>query len=433
MENPAAMTTFRAKRLLAGTLLYSAIIAVTLLVVDVACIAFGVFPPSPNYGDPDLGWRSAAPSGRMNTGVCKEFASGETYRYPRNEDGVRTSLSRREIEADSTSVKIGDTGDSQTDLCAPNEQIHGGVLQSELLSHGVPAIVLTFGAGRYSPLQAYLAFRQVVRPYHPRVLVLNVYTGNDLYDILRTDDRPHFVGDDRGYRIAAPVWFSLDDPAVRHRSRVLFALRELADKSGVRPLYLRLSELRRLGAEQGGGLGDVLAYMRDLWRARNPSVGYPDAFSAQILNQQLFFHHFPSSKEESIRRIRALMTLIRVENPNMLLVMSPLPSYEVVGEQPVDPELLRTLQRLPVSYEEGVQQEEALYERLRELAAEAGWIFVDNLAALRGYRGSERLFNNFDYHLVPTASALVGRAQATALVKALQSDAGSDGTQRAPR
>ncbi len=414
------MTASRAKRILSGTLTYAGIVVITLLGIDGICIAFGLFPPTYNYGDPDLGWRPTAATGKMHLDRCVEFSTGATAQFQRNEDGVRTGVSREQIQSDSTSVKIAVVGDSQTDLCAPNEQVHSGVLESELVSHGIRALALSYGAGRYSPLQDYLAFRTVLRPYRPQVLVMNVYTGNDAYDMLRADDRPHFVAESTGYRIAAPVWFLLDDPKVQYRSRVLFAMRSLADKSGLRSVYFRLSELRRLAAQQGGGLSAVVAYMRDLVRAREPTVGYPDAFSAQILNQQLFFHRFPSAQEESLRRIRALMALVRSENPGMLLVMSPLPSYELTGEQPVDEALLRTLKRLPITYQEGVSQERALYERLRVLAAEEQWVFVDNLAALQAYHGPERLYNNFDYHLLPVASSLVGRAQAAAILDTLR-------------
>jgi len=199
----------------------------------------------------------------------------------------------------------------------------------------------------------------------------------------------------------------------------MYAVRTLADKSGVRQLYFRLSELRRLGAQQGAGLSAVLSYIHSLWQAREPSVGYSDAFTAQMLNQQLFFHYFPASRDESVRRIQALMELIRRENPRLQLVMSPLPSYELVGELPVDSALVRTLERLPVTYAEGVQQEGELYERLRRLAADHGWVFVDNLATLRAYNGPARLYNDFDYHLLPPASNLVGRAQAAALLESM--------------
>lgn len=416
------MATSKTWRFLKQALVYFAIIVVTLLVIDGISIALGVFPPVMNYGDADLGWRAGDSTGRMTVGKCTEFSTGENIVFQRNEDGVRTGLSRAVIMADTQHLRIGISGDSQTDLCAPNDQIPGGVLETTLTARGHPSIALTYGVGKYSPLQAYLAFRKILLPYRPNVFILQVYTGNDLYDILRADDRPHFEATDSGYRIADPVWYSLDNPKIRRKSRVLFVLRTLGDRTGIRQTVLRVAELRRLGGQHGGGMLDVVRYMRDLWKAREPSVGYSDAFSAQMLNQQLFFRHFPSAREESIRRMRELMVIIRRENPGMTLVMSPIPSYELVGGQPVDSALLRTLSRLPITYSEGQQQEGQLYDRLRELANEEQWVFVDNLAALRSHQDSERLYNSFDYHLLPNASALVGRAQADALLQAMPRD-----------
>jgi hypothetical protein len=413
------MATSKALRFLKYVLVYAGIIVVTLLVIDGICIASGLFPPGMNYGDADLGWRSGEPTGRMAIGKCTEFSTGETKIFQRNEDGVRTGLSRATVLADTHRLRIGVSGDSQTDLCAPNDQISGGVLEAELNAHGHPSAVLTYGAGRYSPLQAYLAFRKMLVPYRPNVFILQVYTGNDLYDILRADDRPHFEATQTGYRIAEPIWYSFDDPGIRRRSRVLYMFRTLGDRTGIRQILLREAELRRLGRQHGAGLFAVISYMRDLWKAREPSLGYPDALSAQVLNQQLFFQHFPSAKEESIRRMRELMTMIRRENPGLMLVMSPIPSYELVGAQPIDAALQRTLTRLPITFEEGQRQEDGFYERLRQLASEQQWTFVDNLAALRNYKGSGRLYNDFDYHLLPPASALVGQAQAEVLLRVL--------------
>jgi len=416
------MATSKAVRFLKPVLVYAAIIVVTLSVIDGICIGLGLFPPVMNYGDADLGWRSARPTGRMSIGKCEEFSTGQTIIFSRNEDGVRTSLSRTAILADTDRLRIGVSGDSQTDLCAPNDKIPGGVLESALNAHGRPSTVLTYGAGKYSPLQDYLAFRKVLVPYRPDVFILQAYTGNDLYDILREDDRPHFEAAGSGYRIAAPVWYSLDNPKVHPKSRVLYVLRTLGDRIGIRQTLLRVVELRRLGKQYGSGMLGVVSYMRDLWKAREPSVGYSDAFSAQMLNQQLFFEHFPAAQEESIRRMRELMILIRRENPGITLVMSPIPSYELAAGQQVDSALRRTLSRLPITYDEGRKQEGGLYDRLRQLANEQQWIFVDNLAALRGYQGSGRLYNSFDYHLLPPASALVGQAQADALLRAIPRD-----------
>lgn len=413
------MANSKASGFLKNLLVYAVIIVVTLAMLDGICIALGLFPPVMNYGDADLGWRSGLATGHMSIGKCVEFSTGDTITFQRNEDGVRTSLTRAAILADSQRLRIGVSGDSQTDLCAPNDQIPGGVLEATLDARGHPATVLTYGAGRYSPLQAYLAFRKILVPYRPDVFILQVYTGNDLYDILRADDRPHFESTGSGYRIAEPVWYTLDDPKVHRRSRVLAMLRTLGDRIGVRQTLLRVAELRRVGSQNGASMMNIFSYMRDLYKAREPSVGYPDAFSAQMLNQQLFFEHFPAAREESIRRMRELMILIRRENPGVTLVMSPIPSYELVGGQQVDSTLLRVLKRLPMGYDEGRRQEGGFYDRLHDLANEQQWIFVDDLAALRSYTGSARLYNSFDYHLLPNASALVGQAQAEALLRAM--------------
>ena len=101
--------------------------------------------------------------------------------------------------------------------------------------------------------------------------------------------------------------------------------------------------------------------------------------------------------------------------------LSPLPSYQLVQEKPVDQALLSTLSRLPITYEEGVQEERALYDTLAVLAEETGWLFVDNLRSLQAYRGRERLYNDFDYHLLPVASAIIGAEQAAVVSSSLES------------
>ena len=101
----------------------------------------------------------------------------------------------------------------------------------------------------------------------------------------------------------------------------------------------------------------------------------------------------------------------------MVLLLSPLPSYELTQQQPVDSALFRTIARLPITYESGVQEERALYDTLRVLALETGWLFADNLRPLQAYKGPDRLYNSFDYHLLPVASEIIGRTQAEALLQ----------------
>ena len=65
------MTRSKARRFLSIVLVYSAILVVTLLVIDGICVAFDLFPPVMNYGDPDLGWRPAPATGGMAKGNAK--------------------------------------------------------------------------------------------------------------------------------------------------------------------------------------------------------------------------------------------------------------------------------------------------------------------------------------------------------------------------
>jgi hypothetical protein len=406
----------RLRRLLGAASCSIGISLLALVLVDVVCISLGLFPPTLEYGDPDVGWLPLA-TGQIAVDSCVD-AHGRWIYYHRNEIGARTDRSMAELTRDPRPFMVAAVGDSQSDICAANELNHPGVLERGLKARGVDSVVLPFGVGRYSPLQAYLLYETRVKQYQPDALLVNFYTGNDFNDILRIDDRPFFVRRGQGYEIHKPIWYRYDDPDSANRSRVLFLFRSILTKTGLRQLYQRVSFLRGMAAEEGKGFGTVFAYMSDLRRSIEPSVGYQAAFTAQVLNQQLFFHHFPKSKAESVRRTRALMEMIRKRNPGVLLIMSPLPSYQLARGTAVDDSYRRVLGRLPLTLEEGVKEEEELYYTLRDLSGELGWLFIDNLSPLRRYDGPERLYNDFDYHLTPTASAIVGNVEADGLTVA---------------
>ena len=411
------------RRFLRTAATYASIVVITLLLLDVTLMALGLFPPTYDYGDADIGWVAAPPTGSMQVERCTEYSTGVVFTYARNEDGIRTPVSAKALTSRRGNYVIGVTGDSQTELCAPDAQTHAGVLQTALNAGGLRATVVAYGAGRYSPVQDYIAYKTALKKYAPDAFVLNLYTGNDFNDILRVDDRPHLVRSDSGYVIAPPVWYRYDPPGMKRHSRVLFALRSIAKRVGIHGFVQRIQVLRGVAAEQGKGLGAILAYLNDLRKSDEPSVGYSGALSAQMLNQQLFFYRFPASRDESIRRVRALLALVRRENPGVTLMLSALPSYELVQQQPVDRALLHTLERLPITYEGGFREERALYDTLRVLAKEEGWLFADNLPALQAYRGTGRLYNDFDYHLLPAASEIIGRTQAQVLLRYLGSHA----------
>jgi hypothetical protein len=427
---PRASKT-KAKRIALGLLVYALVTALTLFVVDRIFIAMDLFPPRYDYGHPTVGWVSAHPTGRMVEERCTNLGTRQTVVYTRNEDGMRTTHSAQELRENKGLFKVAVSGDSHTELCEPSEKVHFGVMEHELNALALQSAVFAFGAGKYSPLQAYLAVRQPIQRYAADAFVMNFYTGNDFLDMLRVDDRPHLEPDGSGYRIADPVWYQLDSPDKKRDSRVLGLMESAYNKTGLRRILLRVDYLGDVASSQNAGLLAVAAYMNDLRKAASEKVEYPDAFTAQILNQQLFFHHFPGSREESLRRVKALLELVRRENPNRLLVMSPVPSYQLVNRMPVDTALLEVIGRLPITYESGVAEELELYQTLKRMALESGWIFVDNLPLLREYEGRELFYNRTDYHIEPVVSEIIGKAQAREIVSSVRSSRRCQPSQRA--
>lgn len=411
----------KAKRLAAGVLVYALVTALTLFVVDRVLIAMDLFPPRYDYGHPTVGWVSAYAKGRIVEQRCINLATKQTVVFTRNEDGIRTTHSSQELRENAGLFKVAVSGDSHTELCEPSDKVHFGVMERELNALALQSAVFAFGAGKYSPLQAYLAVREPMQQYGADAFVLNLYTGNDFLDMLRVDDRPYLEPHGDGYRVAEPVWYQLDSPDKKRDSRVLFLMESAYQKTGLRRIMLRVDYLGDVASSQNASLLAVAAYMNDLRKAASKRVEYPDAFTAQILNQQLFFHHFPGSREESLRRVKALLALVRQQNPNRLLVMSPVPSYQLVNRAPVDSALLEVIGRLPITYQSGVAQELELYQTLKRLALESGWIFVDNLPLLRGYQGTELFYNRTDYHIEPVVSEIIGTAQAREIVNYVRS------------
>ncbi|MEX0618814.1 MAG: hypothetical protein WDZ76_01310 [Pseudohongiellaceae bacterium] len=399
---------------------YLLIIVVTLVLLDLVLIASGLYPPTYSYGHPDLGWVSARSASRMASYQCMEKSLQQSHTVQLNEDGHRSSRSIIGLRGPGKVFEIAVSGDSHTDLCADNSETHFGFMESELNERGVSAVTFAYGAGRYSPLQAYLAIEEGIRANQADAFVLNLYVGNDFFDMMRVDDRPYLTPGEDGYKITEPVWYSYDSPDSVKHSRVLYVLNQAAKGVGIKSLTVRLRFLYDTAREQGMGVGAVAGYMNAIRRSMSSDLGYPAAFSAQILNQQLFFEYFPGSRDESLRRVAALMSAIRERHPDLMLIMSPIPSYQAAYTQPVDPAFLSVLDQLSLNHEEGMRKEEVLHERLRAEARGAGWLFVDNMAALQAYDGHARLYNDFDYHITPAAGEVIGRGQAAVIAAAIR-------------
>jgi hypothetical protein len=368
-----------------------------LLGLDLILVKLDLLGPPFAYGTPDVGF---------------------------GKPGVRTSA-HHGVPRISTPEAIAITmvGDSHSELVFGNPlDTHEFVLEAVLRDAGVPINMISAGRGRYSPLQEYILFKlQLKRAFAPRVLVMNFYSGNDFYDMLRPDDRPHFERDGQSIVIREPLWITYVDPSKRswiQRSRLLWGIDELSSRFGLPRVITRLRMVSAAASQTDRPLTDTLRYLADLRRSEESRLSYPAAFAAQILNQALFFHHFPGSTRESLAFMRHLMQRIRAENPDMLLVFASIPSAALMDAIPHDVQRLwrETLDRTGLTEAQVGELENGLVNELKTAAVETGWLFVDLRDCLRAAPHSGELYSAEDLHISATASRLIGGCQAEALL-----------------
>jgi len=385
--------------------------------LDLVLIVSNLFPPTNLYGDEKVGFLLPPATGTRYTyqSSHSRFIASDTGAITVNERGCRTDRTIEEIRNAPKDLTLCVIGDSQTELPYRLEYTHAYVLQRELKRSGLDTEVLAAGRGGFSPLQAFIYLKEFVIDLKPSVIILNLYTGNDLFDMMRTDDRPYYVSaGDGGYAIHSPVWYKYTDPAdsgsVFQQSRVLYLLREVSDEIGLQGIFSRLQYLVPLAQEQGGGLGTALSYIDDLAETREPALDYPPAFAAQVLNQHLFFRYFPAAREESLRRIRFLLATMRSEYPDRRLVLSLIPSPVLCDDMRKEPVLLSVLSRVGLSMSEVAEEENALYDSCLSIGREEGWSVTSNREILStGCRG---FWMMEDLHLSPAGSRVVGENQA---------------------
>jgi hypothetical protein len=390
-----------AKRVI-PVLLLLAVNAAIFMAVDWTLVKLDLLRPPFAYGVPELGF------GYPGVRRSSDFGA------PRSSDS-------------SGRLTIAMVGDSHSQIVFDHPlDSHEFVLESVLREHGYAVDVISAGRGRYSPLQEYVLFRRELRDKHrPAVLLMNFYSGNDFYDMLRPDDRPYFARD-AGNAIVMrdPLWIFFVNPESRswiERSRLLWGIDEISSRLGYPRVITRLRMLSAAADRAGHSYADTVRYLASLRRSQEPRLAYPAAFSAQILNQALYFQHFPESREEAVAYMRHLLEQARAENPDLVLVLSAIPSAAaLMNAMPDDVRSLwhDTLARTGLTEAWVARLENDLVDRLKSMSGPAGWVFVDLRDCLQGRSSAGELYASHDLHISAAASRLIGRCQADTLLAA---------------
>jgi hypothetical protein len=421
-------------RIIKNAVIYIAIFFVVLLLFDLALIRMNLFPtPQLPIGNKDVGHALYFhPIGTENLPVDKSYIP----RFKGKKEGIillneydfRSTRSIKKILEEPLSNFILVLGDSHTDLPYANDFTHPFILERALLGEGMnDAEVFNAGQAKFSPLQSHMLYKYYLKQFNPKAIILNLYSGNDFYDLIRVDDRPYFVADGAdNYKINPPEWVRYRAPDSQgtwvDQSRILYVFLNLPGMQAFTRNWTRIKYLLSTSEQQEQGILSSLRYIWDIKNSVEPSLWYPGAYSAQILNQQLFFKHFPTSKEESIRRLSYLMKMMKEENPEMLLILSPIPSAALAGALKDNPVFQNRIEIIGLKYDEIFHIEKYLYEKSRNIAEDAGWAFVDILQAFQSYPKPQDLYMGEDLHISPEASRLIGEAEAGAILPILRNE-----------
>lgn len=396
----------RPKQIIRWTKLLALQILVVLVAVigtDWLLVKLNLLRPPFRYGEPDVGFVT-----QKIVRMSKDY--GRTTDFP-----------------ESKGLVIAVVGDSHSALYLKEPlKSHEFVLEASLRDAGLPVVMLSAGQGKYSPLQEYLLYKSRLRDrFSPRIVMMNIYTGNDFNDMLRPDDRPHYAFVNHGTSIAVepPIWFRYKNPkgsgTWREQSRFVWAFDESLDRLGYPKILLRIWLLTTTARKLDRGFSDVLSYLYDIHNSVEPGLGEPGAFAAQILNQAIFYRHFPEGKQKSLMFLDHLMKTAKRENPEVLFVLSPIPSAALADAIPPDirPLWKHALDKVGLTSESVRHLEDELYEQLRRLAQQNGWLFVDTLPVFLENAGKQPLYNNYDLHVDQAACQLIGHEQARVLLE----------------
>ncbi|MFQ5559618.1 MAG: hypothetical protein ACE5FU_03395, partial [Nitrospinota bacterium] len=299
----------------------------TALLFDFALVKLDLLGPQRYPGNPKIGFglKEADP-------FTDKQKSGKPHT---NSHGFKTVRSASQIMGHPRELTVAVVGDSHTALnkkMVPVEKQHPFILENKLQNLGFDAEVLAAGVPRFSPLQEYLVYKHYLKDnFRPQVLVMNLYTGNDFYDLLRPDDRPYFSLEENGeIIIKTPMWVLRNNPEKGtwfEESRIIDLIEILFAKMGQPKFFSRFEFLAAVAYEEGGNIFDIMSYIFDIKKSLEPRLAYSGAYSAQILNQALFMKkHFPETPRKSLIYFKHLLSLIKKENPDLRVIVIAIPS-----------------------------------------------------------------------------------------------------------
>jgi hypothetical protein len=316
--------------------------------------------------------------------------------------------------------RIAIVGDSHTQGFCPPEETFTNRLEQRLnkITGERRFEVLNAGAGRYAPYQYYIKAKTVIAPLKPEHLIVGLYIGNDLSDLLRQDDRPYLEVQRDGSMVHRnPIFIVHKDPnahSLLENSRIYNVAAGAIDNTiGYQVTRARL--LMHNISSAGYGWRDVVDYMISVKKLTDLSRG----MMTQVLHQYHWFEHFPKTQATALRLNREVMRLFKQlgDDRGIRITYVLIPS-----KADIEPEDLGEKWDAIAGYNPAITREKVLsfnrmfIDETRKAAADLGVEAIDlRPELLARKKPGLRLYYREDMHLNPQGHAVVADILAAAL------------------
>lgn len=298
------------------------------------------------------------------------------------------------IEKTPGTIRILVIGDSHTDGVCFNDESYSNLLEQERnRREGANRYeVINAGFGPSSPYQQWWAFEQVYSRFHPDHLVVAWYAGNDLAELLRTDERVHLKWDGAQFVHEGPTNLT-DDTRSRPTAwgKVKAVLRDnLA-------LYHALVQIRGLRKLVRSAEADEYRERLEAAMADHAGVVW------QGMNQSYYFAHHPDSFPASMKMMDHILRCYReyADEHGIGLTLLVIPTLRQIHPES-DAKSLRDIQQTLGLGDEDLQWDEKVCDALVELGVSQKVVTVDLRKPLRDASKREpqkHLYYRFDHHL----------------------------------
>lgn len=315
----------------------------------------------------------------------------------------------------SDSVRIVVLGDSHTDGVCWNRESYPNRLEYYLNRAGSKKTyeVINAGTGKYSPFQYLRAYQFRIKPLKPDIVIIGFYIGNDFFDMYRRDDRPSCSFNQKGQIVELPPQFYFYakpgfKSSWRSKSYVYYLFFGSRFWKNISYKVTRaIIFYRNISSMGGASFLKVMHYFITLDRLAK----IHRHATTQSLGQQVFFHYFPSKRQESFKLAKYVLQKFieeQKEQPFRLIVV-PIPTKLEIGGDRLTDILSRAKQIMSTASDESLSAfDDSLYTDLVSLLTNLKIEYIDFRPLLREKARQRKLYYRTDFHLNPEANDIIG-------------------------